>query len=242
MVTNVKLLSARRAYEFRSNDLRLTVLTIPAVQSAIQQRFNFQQAEIAKPPVTFGLVPDSFPPGLAFSLGVVEAGEKPGTFIRYLFVEPLRIVLDLAGPSSAIDIAFSQLRDLLADTRAPDGHPVLGEPARALERTDISAHFDFPLAAVLSPRLRALVKNTLGVSEARSSSVLIPNLSIGTLSRDSTYPGTSPLPEPDAFQLQLRSGYPPDSGEYFSSAPLDTDRHLAYLEELDAALATRGPK
>src|SRR5229473_6611130 len=110
MLEHVKLLSSRRAYEFRTDNLRLSMLSIKPVQEQIQQLFQFQASVMGTPMATFGDVPIAYPPGFVFDMGVwISQQDKQLIPIRLLHFEQRRIVIDVTGPSSAITAIFEQL-------------------------------------------------------------------------------------------------------------------------------------
>src|SRR5258708_28360188 len=102
MLEQVKLLTSRRAYEFRPDDLRISMLSTKPVQEQIQQLFQFQTAMMGTPIATFGDVPVTYPPGFVFDMGVWISQDKQIIPIRFLHFEQSRIVIDVALPASAI--------------------------------------------------------------------------------------------------------------------------------------------
>src|SRR5581483_2971695 len=103
MLAQVKILTSRRAYEFSPDALRLSSVSIQPVQYQIQQLFNFQSSAIGTPMATFGEVPSTFPPGIVFNIGVWIHQEEHIVPIRFLHFEQNRIVIDVVGPTIAID-------------------------------------------------------------------------------------------------------------------------------------------
>src|SRR2546426_8674141 len=126
MLEQVKLLTSRRAYEFRPDDLRLSTLSIKPMQEQIQQLFQFQTSAMGSPMATFGDVPATYPPGFVFDMGVWISEDKQIIPIRFLHFEQRRIVIDVAGPSSAITAIFGQLRQFLAEIQVSYGSPIVG--------------------------------------------------------------------------------------------------------------------
>jgi len=238
MLEQMKLLSARRAYEFHADDIRLTLLSTGPIQGLIKQSFQFQTAAIGTPIETFGPVLPTMPPGLAFELGIWASSEGVLVPIRFMHIDPRRIVIDVAGPSSAIDSIFQRLRDLLAQVQTPDGSPLLGEPERVLDYSDISARFSYPLDVLFLPRLRNLFARVMNIDENTPSLVLAPTLYMPTHPVDEESAGAVNSPDSRMLQLALRKGTRPAERIYFSGAPLDSEAHLAYLTELDAILTS----
>lgn len=234
---NVKIISARRAYEFKADDIRLSALTIPAVIERIRLAFQFQAAQIGTPAATFGAVQPTTPPGLIFSLGSLTTQDGSVTFIRFLYIESRRIAVDVAGPSSAIDQVYVQLRTILADIRSPDGSPSVGEPTNILNHSTITASFLFDPTDLLLPQLRGVFEVALGLKPSERSWVIIPALSVSRQSAESEYQGTD-LNSYDVFQFALRAGTEPNAHIYFSAAPLGTDAHIRYLKQIEASVLT----
>ncbi len=139
MPEQVKVLASRRAYEFSPDSLRLTMLSVQVVQQQIQQLFGFQSVAIGSPIPTFGEVPATYPPGVVFNLGVWIHQEEHIVPIRFLHFEQNRIVIDIAGPTAAIDEIAERLFHFLSGLRSPDGSPVVGGPERILNYSEITA-------------------------------------------------------------------------------------------------------
>jgi hypothetical protein len=240
MNDSVKILSARRAYEFKQDDLRLTILTTPAVQQYISQAFGFQMAQTATPMQTFGPVPQTLPPGAVFNFGTIPFPEGAATPIRYLHFEPRRVVIDVAGPSSAIDAMFAQLATMLEGVSTPDGSPVMGTPERVLNYSEITHPAPFNPSVLLAPPARDVVQDALDSSELNSSNglMIVPSIHVGVIRASEEFHGSASIP-PDLrnFVYEIRSGTRPQDRVYFSAAPLTTDAHLSYLGKVEAVMA-----
>ena len=238
MLEQVKILTSRRAYEFHPDDLRLSTLCTKPVQEQIQQLFHFQTTLMGSPMATFGDVPATFPPGIVFDMGVWIFQDKQLVPIRFLHFEQRRIVIDVAGPSSAITAIFEHLRQFLSQLQAADGSPVIGEPERVLEYTEISAQFLFPLDKVFSPSMRKFFAKSVSEKASEKEEIPIPILVIQPLPPEQEYAGVVNVNHPRSFTLALRAGSHPEEHVYFSAAPLDSEAHLSYLNELDTALTS----
>ena len=236
MLEQVKLLASRRAYEFHPDDLRLSTLSIKPVQEQIQRLFQFQTAVMGSPMPTFGEVPATYPPGFVFNMGLWISEDKQIVPIRLLHFEQRRIVIDAAGPSSAITAIYEHLRRFLSELQTPDGSPIVGEPARVLDHTVISAQFSFALDALLVPPLHQLIVGTTANSR---ESVLVPTIVMQVHPIGQEVAKLANPEESGAFTWGLRVGTRPEEHIYLSAAPLDSEAHLAYLTKLDAALTSQ---
>jgi hypothetical protein len=243
MIQDIKVLSARRAYEFRADDLRLTILTTKPVQDAIQQVFNFQLAQVGTPVPTFGSVPGTIPPGIAFNFGLWAQQGGASLPIRFLHIEQRRLVIDVAGPSSAIDSIYERLRlvvqeitqalNLATDTAA------IGEPERIRDFSEITAKCSWPLEAVFVPAVRGLFAEAAGMGESAQDTVFMPTVyaqphAVGQESLGAI--GIGPF-ESTTFQFAPRAGTLPEERVHFSGALLTTEAHIEYLRQVDAALS-----
>lgn len=236
MLEQVKILTSRRAYEFSPDALRLSSLSIQPVQLQIQQLFQFQQSAIGTPMASFGEVPSTFPPGIVFNLGGWIHQEEHIVPIRFLHFEQNRIVIDVAGPSAPIDGIAERLFHFLSGLHAADGTPVVGEPERILNYSEISAHFLHPLDAIFPKSLRRLLSKTMSIGDSNTSKVIVPTVSFRAFPNDEEVLAIPGANDPHAFTLSLRSGTRPDEYIYRSAAPLDSEAHLIYLNELEATL------
>lgn len=233
-----KILTARRAYEFAPDNLRLTVLVAAGLNQHIQQLFRFQVAQIATPLEMFGPVPITIPPGIVFDYGSTQTPDGLFTPIRFLHFEPHRIVIDVAGPSSAIDWTYEQLRGMWAELRAPDGSLAVGEPERTVDYSEINTRLDFGLEKLVSEPLRTLAQQTFAkdgkeqkvvpvsirFQVANPSDHINPNeIGAGGLSRGQ--------------MIAVRADTRLEDGVYFSSTNLPTAQHLTWLDALNYHLS-----
>jgi hypothetical protein len=187
---------------------------------------------------TFGAVHSTIPPGVVFDYGSTQTPEGTPTPFRFLHFEPERIVIDVAGPSSAIDWAFEHLQTVLAEIQAPDGSPIIGDPERVREYSQISVHYDFGFEKLVSGPLVELAREGLGKG---GGSVLPLGLkfqpiepdvvvSPGEIGHDSFSRGNS---------IELRAGTRLEDRTYLSIAEMPTDSHIVWLETLEQR-ATQG--
>ncbi len=236
MAENVRLVSARRAYEFGPDDIRLTVLSMPAVTQHIQRAFGFQSAVIGTPQDTFGSVPLTIPGGVVCNFGMWPSEDgQTITPIRFLHFEPRRVVIDVAGQTSAIDQIYASLATMLAQFHAPDGSPALGQPQAVYDYSEIAARFPFSLEAAIAPGVRDVWSNLMRLEDDLPSAVIVPQFSLQIQLHDEEYAGMVPSSR-RFMQLALRAGTKPGDQTYYSAAPCGTTAHLAYLENLEALL------
>jgi hypothetical protein len=71
--------------------------------------FGFEYGAVAQPTETFREVPSTIPPGLVFYYGLASIPQDSVTPIRFIHIEPERIVIDIAGPSAVADRIFGLL-------------------------------------------------------------------------------------------------------------------------------------
>lgn len=236
MLEEIKIITSRRAYEFRPDDLRLSALCIKPVQEQIQNLFQFQSGIMGTPMPTFGEVPATYPPGFVFNMGVWITPDEQLVPIRFLHFEQRRIVIDVAGTSSALAPIFEHLRRFLADLHAPDGSPVIGEPERVLDYSVITAKFPFSLEAMLAPSLRKLLERATN-AEANSKELAMASTFVTQMHPLGQEIARVASPEDSvAFTFGLRVGTKLVDHIYLSCAPLDSEAHLSYLNELEEAL------
>lgn len=240
MLEDIKIITSRRAYEFRPDDLRLSMLSIKPIQDQIQQLFQFQSSAVGTPFPTFGDVSVTIPPGLIFNSGFWLLADEQLVPIRFLHFEQNRIVVDVAGPSSVISAVFEHLKHFLAPLRSPDGSSIIGEVERVRDYSEITASYSFPLEALLAKPLRKLFSNKTGATGSKDQ-VLIPTLALQAYSNEQALPAVPGANHPFVFTFTLRSGTRPDEHVYFSSAPLDSNEHLSYLNELQTSLRASHP-
>jgi hypothetical protein len=235
MMDQVKILTARRSYEFRPDELRLTVLSVAEIHDRIRKFFSFQAAGVGTPQQTFDSVPLTMPPGVALDFGTTQTPEADPTPMRFMHFEAQRIVIDVAGPSSAIDWTFDELQRILADKKAPDGSPVIGEPQSIRDYSEISGHFDFDFEDMVAGPFLELAQETFKEEGKRVLPLSIKFQPVNTGAE--VHPGQIGL---TAFSqgnhIEFRAGTRPEDRTYFSTTSLPTDQHIAWLEALNQRL------
>lgn len=237
MLEQIKILSSRRAYEFRQDDLRLTMLSTKLVQQQFQELFHFQASVMGSPIPTFGDVPATYPPGFVFDMGAWISPDKQIVPIRLLHFEPRRIVIDVTGSSTSITAIFEQVKNFFSDLRAPDGSPVIGEPERILDYSEITAQYPFSLEVLIAEPVRKLLKGVLPESD-NAHNEMVSTLSVQVCPTNDELANVPSLNSVHILSFALRAGTRPQDHTYLSSAPIDSETHLCYLHKLDASLSS----
>src|SRR5262249_41436956 len=225
---DIKFVTARRAYEFGPDQLRLSALCTPPVEERLRALFHFRIAAMGSPTPTFGEVPSVFPPGYVFDMGFWLSPEEVLVPIRFIHFEPERIVIDVTGKSDAITPIYDLLWEAVGSIQTPDGSTVIGKPANIREYTEISAHCAFPFDALIAPGVRRIL------AARNEGMALIPTLAVHATDPKIAFAGMQPA---WAFNFAIRVSTRPEEQMCFSSAPLESDAHLEYLQELAQALA-----
>jgi hypothetical protein len=236
MMEDINILTARRGYVFRGDDIRLSLLTVPLVQDQIKQAFNFQIAGIGAPMPTFGPVPQTIPAGVVFDAGAWISPDQQFVPIRFLHIEPLRIVIDVAGPSSNVDSIFQQFREVLRRLEAVTKAPLIGEPVDTRDYTEITARFSWAPTELFKDSVQSALRRAMGADDPSGHRDIVPTLFLMKHGLRETFGGL-PLGDPQMFQFAVRAGTVVQDHIYISTAPLDSDSHIAYLRNLDEALA-----
>lgn len=232
----VRILTARKGYEFRLDDLRLTMLCTEPILRAIAEALGFKGVAVTTPPATFGPVQATLPAGAVFQLGTWLTPDAQMVPIRFLHIEPQRIVIDVAGPSSAVDATYQRLRAIVSEMTAPDGYPILGEPVRVLSFSELSFHLPVSPAAIFAPQVRELFTRAFPQAEPAEETILVPSLQVQALPASQEYTGDVSVADGRTFSLALRASTKPSEHALFSGAPLDTDSHQAFVASLQSAL------
>jgi hypothetical protein len=231
MPTDIKILTARRAYEFHPDDLRLTMLTTPELTRRIQETFGFRTFDVATPMPTFGPVPTTIPPGLVFDYGAMQTVGGQVVPIRFLHFEPRRIVMDVPGPSEAISRIYARVQELLADVQAPDGSRILGEPRNIRDYSELTFRFPFAATALISPALEELATAEDRGSPAVELTAAV-EVTLTFQPAGSAYEGRGGTAG-RSIQVATRAETRPEDRQYFSTAPLTTDAHIGLLTEIE---------
>jgi len=228
--------TAQRIYEFRPEGLRLSLMTMAHVHQAISAAFNFQAAQIGTPGPVAGPVPLTIPPGLVFNFGSTRPINGVPTPIRFLHIEARRIVFNVAGPSSAIDVAFEQLLATVAPFPSPDGSPVIDVPERVRDYSEITRPAVYHPEALISAQLRDLIQPALQEAYPQTTLELAPSIRVTMVSPEAEYEGLPQTGTGIIFSYEPRAGSHLADQIYFSAASLPTDAHLALRDRVEAAL------
>jgi hypothetical protein len=242
MIEDVKILSARRAYEFGADDLRLTTLTTKPFLQAIQDMYSFQLAQVATPIPTFGSVPGTIPPGVVYNYGLWAQNEGVSVPIRFLHIEQRRIVIDVAGSSSLIDAIYDRFRRIVRDLsqalRLSSDMVAIGEAERVRDFSEVTFKSSWTLDAVFLPAVRALFAEGAGIANTQSSMNIPTVYTQPHVTGEELEGGASAgLGESVTLQLAPRAGTLPEDHIQFSGVLLTTEDHLDYLKRLDIALS-----
>lgn len=228
-MANTVILSARQSFEFLGDGIRLTAMSLPDVIDSVRRHFSFQRATLNRPPATFGLVPNTIPPGVVFHVGTWNNSEMGSVMIRFLHVEAQRIVFDIAGPSEALPkLATEFFETVRRSAKTVDGSAAVGESHRVLDYSELTVQLPASLDVLWTPKFRKLAKTVSSVAESED---IIPSVSFHVVEHAVPHPGDS-VAGGTGYQLSLRRQTLPSDYIYFSGAPLATTPHKAYLEEL----------
>lgn len=232
----IRVLAARRAYEFRPDDLRLSLIcTVPA-QEALKNLFSFAVAQIGTPIPLFGDVPQTVPPGAVFNYGFIVLDEGEVTPIRLLHFEPSRIVIDVAGSSDVLDVVYERVRDLLSGLKSGDGSPAVGEPFRVRNHSEVVFHMGVEPARLLAPEV---AETLAALTDLVPSAAVIPAVRVVMQNPTEEYSGSDAAsPDRPWAVLEMRVGTKVEHGMFFSAASCDTQTHIRYLASLLTRLSS----
>ncbi len=234
---DVNVIVSKRSYEFRPDDIRLSILSLANVQDYLRQTFQFSEAALGSPPPTFGAVTPSFPPGLIFNFGAWTDDEGQVTPIRFLYIETQRIVIEVSGTSEIIDAVFRRLQEAIGAIEETTHRSALGEPLMVRDYSEIVLSLAFPPHAIFNEAIVPLLSRAATMQDTREENMaVVPIINVQLQAPNRPYIGNS-FPSPTMVQLVLRVGTPPEEQIYYSAAPLDSSAHLAYLTDLQNVLS-----
>lgn len=152
-------------------------------------------------------------------------------------LEQRRIVIDVAGPSSAITAIYNRIKEFFSNLHAPDGTPVIGEMERTLDYSEITARFPFSLDTLLAEPFRTLLKSVLP-EDSTEDSIMLPTFSARVYPINQELADVPPLNDVRSLSFTLRAGTRPHQHIYLSTTPLNSEIHLRYLQQLEATFSS----
>jgi hypothetical protein len=233
---DVSIIGARRSYEYLPDQIRLTLLSNTHAVQHIQQAFGFDYGAVVQPAETFGPVASTVPPGLAFYYGVVPFPEGQLTPIRFIHIEPTRVVIDVAGPTHVLEEVFRVLMELLITIGEVSGESIAPSPFTVRDQSEVRFRGSFDPRALIPLGAYEAISDSLSLFGAEGLA-LVPTIIVKPVDSASPYAGDSEAPYKN-FVLDVRAGFPPNERIFYSVAPLGTGAHLQLLERIDAALAS----
>lgn len=236
MIEEVRVLSARREYIFESDQIRLSSLNTSMVRNLIQTSFGFNTVQDGSIPLSkFGPPSVSFPPSVAFSGGTWIAQDKTPIFIRGMGFETQQLIIDIVGNSAWLDPIFAHLREILDPIKAGDGTPLLGtgKDVSKKDYSELSFRVAEPLALPVPPAMRSVFSKWLAIKDRE----WIPLLRWQAVDLGAPFPGD----HLGGFQFNVvpRLGSNLINCNYFSSAPLDSEKHQSFLKELIESISAK---
>jgi hypothetical protein len=236
MVKKVVHISSRRSYEFRQDDIRLSLLSSEPVVQHIKTKFAFNFGAVATPAETFGPIAPSLPPGLVFNYGVTPYPEGDATPIRFIHIEARRIVIDVVGRSEVLKSTYDDLCGELLELIASDGSRAIGTPTYTRDHSDFRVELDFDPAELLAEGFATLMSEAFGYPEGgQNSQLVVPSLRVRFPFSGYEYAADS-TPAIDSYIFDIRAGTDPVERQYVSSAPLDSEAHIGLLERIEKSI------
>lgn len=230
---DVAVIGARRAYIYSADVIRLSQLTNAFAISLIKEAFSFDYSAVASPSETFGLVPVTSPPGLVFYYGSVEGAEGSRIPVRFINIEPERVVIDVAGPSSLIDKVFDQLVLQVGKVDQQFSEVLAKSVIDKIDQSDLRFRAEFDIGSLVAPAVMKAIADTSGSLPADLA--LVPSVTVRPVLKNVPFQDYADERYRNFF-LDIRLGFPPDERILASVAPLSTDDHQAYLRSLENAL------
>jgi hypothetical protein len=229
VANDINLLSSRRAYEFKMDDLRLSAVCSVPVREALRTAFNFEIVQVISPNPTFGEVPSTAPPGLVCAGGAWVQDDGSLVPIRFINFELRRIVIEVSGPTSAIDIVYSRVEAVLGEVVLAGKSPLVGEPIRTRDHSDFTIELSSSLAALFPEPLVQSVTKALALSDQELD--VAPLLHIEFLARGQELSGI-PGENLGSVELAVRVLTKASDRICYSGMSLDSDSHARWLKTL----------
>lgn len=226
MLQDVKVISATRAYAYDPDAIRITMLATSQIAGSIAEAFDFRDIDLKAPVPLFSRPKRTDPPGVVFSNGSWDRGDGQIVPVRSLSISSEEIVVAVAAPSSYIDEVFEHLNQLMESFQSPDGTQIVENPVANQETSSVSFRAE-NFAKVFS---MSVLRDAAATATGDLGHTSVP------FSMDFWFrAGGSGFDEPapaHKFTVAVRMRRSGEVDTFRSIAPLPSDRHVEYLEDV----------
>jgi hypothetical protein len=226
---NTRVITTRIARKYPMDGIRLSALSTQPAMDAIHKRFRFNSHSIATPMPTFDPMEQTFPPGIVFDIGTGVTEEKNVFSLRFLHITRQLIVADVAATTDEAELIMQQLDEVLAGFPSFDEKPLLGTPEEILHYSEVICNASTSLLHLFKPQFTDIMASLLHPNQEMTIS---PTLNFQLEPSHQPSAGSISSSSSRTVQLSYRAGTRPDELVIFSAAPLPSDQHVAYVEQL----------
>ncbi len=230
MKGEVRVLAARRFYEFTGDAIQVAAFSLADIQQPFRSAFDFQTPPVAGAVAQGGVLQVGVS-AFTFQSGRFSTKEGPIP-IRYISVEPSRLTVDIIGPSAAIEALYRMIRDVLKPLKVAGSPVIVGEASGFEDVSELTAQLDIDLVKLIDPRAYEIAEKRLPRGSGQS---LDMTLRLEIVNPDEAYPGGGGVAQ--QHLLQVRAGTKPADRVVFTLAPLGTEAHIDYLRDLEKGIA-----
>ncbi|MBX5477266.1 MAG: hypothetical protein IRZ18_09125 [Clostridia bacterium] len=203
----------------------------------MSSEFQFTSITLDTPAATFGPVDRTMPPGFVGNNGMLRAGDRRVVPVRFLHVEPTRVVVDVAGSSAQAERVLQRFREVVDDFLSGDGARPLGEVAGTKDFSILSVELGADLEALIHPAAREVLRLLAGASGPDDE--WVPMVGGYIVSAGKEFAGEPAGPRglsSVGARLTLRRAARRLDRLYYSEAALSSERHLELLNQLEQIL------
>jgi hypothetical protein len=229
MKGEVRVLAARRFYEFTGDAIQVAAFALSDVQQPFRSAFEFQTPPLQGAVAQGGAIQVGVP---AFTFQSGRFSTKAGPIpIRYISFEPSRLTIDIIGPTAAIEALYQMIREVLKPLKVGGSPVIAADAARFEDVSELTVQLDIDLVKLIDPRAYEIAENRLPRGSGQS---LAMTLRLEIVNPDEAYPGGGGVAQ--QHLLQVRAGTRPADRVVFTLAPLGTEAHINYLRDLERAV------